>query len=91
MNQRQLGITTPDDQFHESIARCYFRAAGIPDELKENVKFKSETQVNLKKCRSCNIYTLNEICKKCKKPIMNKRGRNFEKSAKLRLIIKDNV
>src|SRR3989339_2175547 len=26
-----------------------------------------------------------------KKPIMNKRGRNFEKSAKLRLIIKDNV
>lgn len=26
-----------------------------------------------------------------KKPIMNKRGRNFEKSAKLRLIIKDNL
>ena len=33
-NQKQLGITTPDDDFHEDVARCYFRAAGIPDELK---------------------------------------------------------
>jgi len=41
MNQRQLGITTPDDDFHDDMARCYFRAAGIPDELKENEKFMS--------------------------------------------------